>query len=1190
MKKLLFIFVLALVSVVALSACNAKTKSSEQDSQHVHTYSDVWSKDDTYHWHAASCEHKDEVKDKEAHSYGDWTVTKQASETETGLKKRTCSVCGFEQTETIAKLDHVHEFSGEWKYDETNHYKECACGEKGEIEAHKGGTATETEKAVCEVCGAQYGDLLPHTHNYVDGVCSCGKTEEGYFDKNIDGDNTDWSSDLENALSTFGADTGTGFSVIGYHKDGKAYFAVTFKTTEASPTSFEIFQKDGATRYILKYNKDLDKWFAEDGSDYLVAVYGSYSKESDLNTYFVESIWDFKEFPQEENGNYRINFASAVFEKSAASFSDSQPEYWVLYGKNAWDASWNYELKETTEIGHEHLLDENRDCIICGESFQLEDLAITLDGKLDEWPEEVKTTMLQSYDEEDRFFKQVGFIDSKYVYLFVSVAHREAVGNLNIIVGGNHFGQIVSGSVFTGNNVEALKVLEESDDLFNITNYEFVLSLEKLQSFAPSVVNAEGAKLGIDVNFETEESNAFACSPTKLGMWAIAGYNSCSVANNFSYTKTGVLHDHSWDIDRGICILCGEEAPHNDYDIEVDGDLSDWNQDILTASLKTYGTEGNGFEVAGYHKNGFLYLAVTIKTLGATPNLFGLVDTAGAEYLFRFEGDKFTKSTVSVAVGTSVSENTYVLEGIVDLAKFTPNTDGNYVFGLEANVNETSKASFSESNAAYWVMYGRNAWNSVENLFTFTGSGITHKHIMGEWEHDETKHFRSCACGYTEEEEHKGGTSTEDTLAVCEVCGTPYGELADHVHNYVYHVDGDNHYASCSCGSTLASEAHSGGTATETALAVCDKCGASYGKYSTGYSIVLDGENNEWKENVVNARLKGFYGEEGQKRGLEYMAFFDDQYIYLFTHTVTASNTDKSFDIIFNVDGELKQATLDGSKAYKLNQNVALENGLYDTKLEVVLNKTDYVNSLGRVFLGIWFMGCDDSFAPLSWYEEGKTTIWTLAERCPWWKNTMSHQEVTANGFDHFHDMSNGVCLWCQEEVKFAITVDGKNDDWSDAILNTSKSLDGKNKLKASAFTDESHLYLFVEITNLTATEANYLVIEGSNASKVRGKTGFGIYHDAGSTFVRPWCNGSWACTHNYNDCDNGYEAYALTRETNGEGQVVVRYELVIKKSLIAQAGGEVWIEVSIDDTAGWGSGQALTDWKYMKVTEEGIA
>ena len=87
---------------------------------------------------------------------------------------------------------HTHTYSV-LKYDTENHWYECSCGEKKDIENHKGGTATETSKAVCSVCEQEYGESLGHVHTFhltkVDAkpqsctatgnieyyTCSCGK-------------------------------------------------------------------------------------------------------------------------------------------------------------------------------------------------------------------------------------------------------------------------------------------------------------------------------------------------------------------------------------------------------------------------------------------------------------------------------------------------------------------------------------------------------------------------------------------------------------------------------------------------------------------------------------------------------------------------------------------------------------------------------------------------------------------------------------------------------------------------------------------------------------------------------------------------------------------------------------------------------------------------------------------------------
>jgi hypothetical protein len=54
---------------------------------------------------------------------------------------------------TSCNFGHVHEYGKEWKHNTTNHWRECSCGEKYKDGTHSGGTATETRKANCSVCG-----------------------------------------------------------------------------------------------------------------------------------------------------------------------------------------------------------------------------------------------------------------------------------------------------------------------------------------------------------------------------------------------------------------------------------------------------------------------------------------------------------------------------------------------------------------------------------------------------------------------------------------------------------------------------------------------------------------------------------------------------------------------------------------------------------------------------------------------------------------------------------------------------------------------------------------------------------------------------------------------------------------------------------------------------------------------------
>ena len=73
---------------------------------HTHKFATDWTKDETNHWHAATCGHKDEVINKAAHTFGNWTTTKEATCTQEGKKTVYCTVCLYEKEETIPKIEH----------------------------------------------------------------------------------------------------------------------------------------------------------------------------------------------------------------------------------------------------------------------------------------------------------------------------------------------------------------------------------------------------------------------------------------------------------------------------------------------------------------------------------------------------------------------------------------------------------------------------------------------------------------------------------------------------------------------------------------------------------------------------------------------------------------------------------------------------------------------------------------------------------------------------------------------------------------------------------------------------------------------------------------------------------------------------------------------------------------------------
>ena len=93
--------------LLSLAACG-KTSSVNNDKPvvtpvHEHTYSNVLMYDEEYHWYPATCGHKDAVKQKEKHNFGNWTIEKDSTVFEEGRMVRFCQNCDYKETTIIEK-------------------------------------------------------------------------------------------------------------------------------------------------------------------------------------------------------------------------------------------------------------------------------------------------------------------------------------------------------------------------------------------------------------------------------------------------------------------------------------------------------------------------------------------------------------------------------------------------------------------------------------------------------------------------------------------------------------------------------------------------------------------------------------------------------------------------------------------------------------------------------------------------------------------------------------------------------------------------------------------------------------------------------------------------------------------------------------------------------------------------------
>ena len=159
----------------------------------------------------------------------------------------------------------------------------------------------------------------------------------------------------------------------------------------------------------------------------------------------------------------------------------------------------------------------------------------------------------------------------------------------------------------------------------------------------------------------------------------------------------------------------------------------------------------------------------------------------------------------------------------------------------------TAKAVCSVCGEAY----GELAAHVADSTYKYNGEG----------------HWTACAaCGtpMSNQEAHTGGTADCQHKAVCDVCGQPYGELdaSNHTGGIRWVQTAETHQAFyLCCGAAAGAEAnhswndesvctecgygcaHTGGTATCTALAVCDICGHTYGDLLPhDYRWVIDQE------------------------------------------------------------------------------------------------------------------------------------------------------------------------------------------------------------------------------------------------------------------------------------------------------------------------------------------------------------
>lgn len=167
-------------------------------SLHVHKYSERLKFDENEHWKECECGQKSEIG---SHYVTSWIIDEKATTNSKGIRHGLCNACTKYISEEIPMLDHEHDYSGEYLFNDAEHYKKCAlCEETDFRQTHVVDSENwiidipaENDKeglkhGTCNVCKNVFEVIIPainHSHDYSKNYfydneshwneCACGQ-------------------------------------------------------------------------------------------------------------------------------------------------------------------------------------------------------------------------------------------------------------------------------------------------------------------------------------------------------------------------------------------------------------------------------------------------------------------------------------------------------------------------------------------------------------------------------------------------------------------------------------------------------------------------------------------------------------------------------------------------------------------------------------------------------------------------------------------------------------------------------------------------------------------------------------------------------------------------------------------------------------------------------------------------------
>ena len=222
------------------STCNHEIERGTSIAKNAHNPASVWTTDETDHWKECQTVGCGNIIDKAHHSggeatcvnkaicevckieYGDVDATNHKHTEVRGAKDATCCEKGYtgdtyctdcnalisSGAEIPATGNHT-DVDGKWESDGENHWHTCYFETKFDVTAHTGGEATCVNKAICQVCKIEYGDVdaTNHKNTEIRGATDPTCCEAGYT-----GDK--WCTDCNTKI-----ESGSEISSTGNHTD-----------------------------------------------------------------------------------------------------------------------------------------------------------------------------------------------------------------------------------------------------------------------------------------------------------------------------------------------------------------------------------------------------------------------------------------------------------------------------------------------------------------------------------------------------------------------------------------------------------------------------------------------------------------------------------------------------------------------------------------------------------------------------------------------------------------------------------------------------------------------------------------------------------------------------------------------------------------------------------------------------------